>query len=67
MNKNSESSGCSFWVVIGIIGFLIFGFALNHLSDEVKKLDGPANFILGIIVCGLFYGLIYFAMFKDKK
>lgn len=52
---------------LGFAILMIIGAACSHLEEEVQKLDGVANFTLGIIVCGLFYGLIYFAMKSNDK
>jgi hypothetical protein len=66
MSDNKEGSGCLIWVVV-IALIMLVGAACDHLNEEVQKLDGLANFTLGIIVCGLFYGLIYFAIKSNDK
>jgi len=45
-------------VVIAII--LIVGGILNHVSEQVEKLDWFTNTFIGVIILALILGIIYF-------
>lgn len=58
MEKNKLSGCMTIIVVIAII--LIVGGILNHVSEQVEKLDWFTNTFIGVIILALILGIIYF-------
>ncbi len=51
MEKKNNNSGCALLIVI----VLVLGFLSNYLQEQVSKMSGFANFLLGCLVLGVFY------------